>query len=194
MNSTREELIEFALGFSGASADGKNSDEYLTLLSRDAESAQTRKDMGKMSSCALFVRAVWWWLGLEHEIYTRPYRTGYAPIDVVRIGKDHGAYIPGYKLSNQTYPKAGDAFYIATKDGKREHFGIVTKELLIQPGTFKYETVEGGQGPGGRTIEKLTRSIFKTKEMYPSIGDRLLLAWFDCDSLKLPGLRSDPSK
>ena len=191
MNSTSQAFIDYALQFAGASSTNERMDEYLDLLSRGCETKQVRKDMGKMSSCALFVRGLWWAFGAEHDIYKRPYRAGNAPIDVLKVGKDAGAYISGRELGKNRHPHAGDAFYIATTAGKREHFGIFTKELSMQSGAWKFETVEGGQGLGGRAIGKLNRTIFKSSNPLGAIGDRALIGWFDLSAMHLPGLRPE---
>ena len=147
-----------------------------------------RKDMGKMSSCALFVRALWWCFGLEHPLYDMPYRIGYAPVDVLTIAKDHGAYVPGQSLDSTHAPKPGDAFYVAI-NGTREHFGIFTKEVSTQPGTWVYETIEGGQGVGGQAIASLKRTLTKSNSTYGMIGDRNLIGWFDLDKLPISRIR-----
>jgi len=190
MENNRQAFVKFALQYAGSASTGKRANEYLDLLTRRFETDQMRQDMVKMSSCALFIRSLWWCFGTEHELYDKPYKISNAPVDVLTIAKGKGAYHSGTILSPVHCPKAGDAFYIATKDGKREHFGLITKPLSIQPSLWKYETIEGGQGPGGRAIEKLTRSVIKTGSPHGTMGDRLLIGWVDFDTLALPGLRT----
>lgn len=186
---SRADITRFALKYAGASALNDRVEEYLDLLSRGKETPQMREDMGRMSSCALFIRALWWFLGLDHPIYEMGYKNGQAPADVLKIAKSMGAVINGTKLSKSCYPRTGDAFYVATAEGKREHFGLIARELPCpQANVWKYETVEGGQGPGGRAIEKCFRTFIKNG-MWGITGDRLLISWMDADSLKLPGLR-----
>jgi hypothetical protein len=192
MAPTRKQFVDFALTFAGCSATGARSDDYLALLTRNFEPPQIRKDMAKMSCCALFVRALWWCFGVEHRIYSSPYKISRAGADVITIAKDNGAYRNGSLLDETYYPKAGDAFYIVDPNGKREHFGLFTSEPTVKPDTWIYETVEGGQGAGGRTISALKRTIYKhNSSKYGSTGDRLLIAWFDLASFDITGLRPE---
>ena len=185
---SRQSFVEFAMRYEGCSATGNQCGDYLRLMSRGVETDQVRKDMAKMSSCALFVRALWWCYGAEHAVYDKPYCCR-APQDVIAVAKDRGAYRGGATIGATSSPDVGDAFHIAMKDGKREHFGVITKRLQTQAGSWKYETVEGGQGFGGTAIERLTRSFVKSG-IWGVNGDRVLVAWFDFDALGLPGLRA----
>jgi len=141
-----------------------------------------------MSSCALFVRALWWCFGAEHAVYDKPYSCR-APQDVIAVAKDRGAYRSGTSIGASAAPDVGDAFHIATMDGKREHFGIFTKKYVTSPGSWMFDTVEGGQGQGGTSIGTTTRTLVKNG-MWTVTGDRVLVAWFDFDALGLPGLRA----
>ena len=190
MNNSRSFFIDFAKSFSGAGASGERASEYKNLLTRGGfEPAQVQMDMMKMSSCALFIRSLWWFFGLDHPLYEKPYRSGLAVVDVLKIAKDNGAYIPGWTLSASRYPRAGDVFYLSQDSGKQEHFGLIINEVRATPCLWTYETVEGGQGVGGRFIETLSRTLGKSRGVYGSIGNRLMAAWIDFDRLHLPGLR-----
>jgi len=187
--TSRQEFANFARRYAGTSSSNR-SDEYIDLLTRGSETPQMRRDMSKMSSCALFVRALWWCFGAEHDLFCAPYKMC-APLDVITIAKQRCAYRAGPTISATSSPNVGDAFYIATTEGKREHFGVITACLETQPGkVWKYETVEGGQGVGGTGIATLTRTFVKNG-MWAVSGDRVLVAWFDFAALALPGLRLD---
>ena len=191
MSTLREDFVKFARQYVGTSATGNGSEAYLDLLSRKFETAQMRKDMGKMSSCALFVRSLWWCFGAEHPIYENPYKVSYAPIDVLKIGKERKAYVEGNQLSQIKYPKPGDVFYVG-ENGKREHFGVIAEEISrVAPGSWTYITIDGGQGDGGRAIAQRHRTLLKLNSIFGKMSGITLVGWFDLDAMQLPGLRPE---
>ena len=122
--TNRKELLHFVESFAGASATNDRREEYLNLLTRGVESKRMRQDMGSMSSCSLFVRAVLWFMGENHSLYKNPYRIGYASADVNTVANSHGAYIPGNKLNVDNIPQPGDVFITNTG-----HYGFIVRKL-----------------------------------------------------------------
>jgi hypothetical protein len=199
--SLRDKIIETALFYDGACPTHRK-DEYVDLLTRGGqESAQTAKDMTRMSSCALAVRGFWFATGIRHKWLLERYHNGMAPRDVIEIAQSFDAVMDGKKIGSMppdwdgdnpyVYPyclQPGDSFYILfPHNGKGEHFGTVVNVKSFDPKTkLVIDAIEGGQSNGG--IMKVERTFNKRGAYWVDAkSGRSLFSWFDADKLVATG-------
>lgn len=141
----RQEIADFARSFVGFGFNN-HRDEYLDLLASDVESSATRNDMASMSSCALVVRGIWRKLGCDHQILKNKYRIGRAMSDVVEIARSFDAW---HSPSDDYVADIGDVVIV----GKPSSEHVYTIVEISGDDNNEYTSVDGGQGPGGKSID-----------------------------------------
>ena len=160
---TRDDVVSLALSCDGWRWPDLRYVEF--LMPAAIESAATRAALANMSSCALFVRALWRHLGCAHPILAAPYRVGHAVSDVIQIARDAGAW-----HGTEGTPGLGDVVLVG-KEG-HEHVYVVTGLDATHGDGMHVESVDGGQGLHGAAIERRTR-------LWPTWADR----WRDVNDL-----------
>lgn len=133
--TARARMVEKALAVVGYSA-APPSDAYLGLVGPD-EDERLRREMLKMSGCALVARGLLRSLGVAHERLGVPYRPGKAVADVFAIARDAGAWVDGHA---DAVPSPGD---IAILTGP-EHVCIVL-EVRADADALRVVSCDGGQ-------------------------------------------------
>jgi hypothetical protein len=104
----------------------------------------------------------------------------YTYVGLGEKGESHPAFV---KLQKGREPKPGDIFLLGSPP---THTGIVISHLA-QPDAWLWETVEGGQKEGYRTIAFLGRqnkTLKLDKGGTPWMGDRPIYGWIDLDKYK----------
>lgn len=126
---------------------GTDPERYLQLIApREIESEQARRDMARMSGCALVVRGIWREIGIRHEVLERPYRIGRAVADLARIAADLGALRDARGRWAELVPQPGDALIVGS--GPHLHAWTVVEPIVEGwPGPFDslIRGLDGGQ-------------------------------------------------
>ncbi|HEU4412835.1 MAG TPA: hypothetical protein VFS43_46765 [Polyangiaceae bacterium] len=143
---------------------------YAALLFPHDAPARARRMAASMSSCALWALALWRLLGAEAPELDRPYVPGRAVADVVAVARRAGAWRP--PSAELPAPGAGDALLVAPP----EHVAV-----RQGPGLW----VDGGQGPGGRSIGRARREVERSPAGW-RLGARAVVGWVDLPALPLP--------
>ncbi len=159
----------------GTIGQNKRHDVYREFIScRQEENLQDAEELTKVrSSCAMFVRAVLHWCGINP---TGPYKPDTAMfVSMGNVSLSHPAFVT---CNNTNKPNPGDYFYIQTEHQNNGHTGIFIKEI----GDNEWKTAEGGQGDGTECCLR-TRKITGKKF---SDSSRKLWGWFDCTKVGLP--------
>lgn len=196
MTDIRDRILEVAEPYDGAAGYNDRKEEYLDLLTRgDQEDPEMREAMALMSSCALFVRAVFYKVGLRHPRITAKYENSKAPRDVLEIARAHNALMDGKLLGtpftgdnpyqDKIQPFPADVYYIVKPDGKGEHFGIVSEITKFDDTHFEFKCIDGGQGIRGASIASGNRHFVKRGRWWVIGGEKLLFHWIDVSKLGL---------
>src|SRR5437016_3691584 len=110
----------------GPMGQSQRPDFYASFISCEEEEspAKERALATVKTSCALFVRAVRRWCGVEK---TGPYKTGTGMfVTMGRVGFNHPAFVA---LDSGASPSPGDYFYISSqRDTNDGHTGIFLAE------------------------------------------------------------------
>jgi hypothetical protein len=147
-------------------------DVYAELLFPHDDPQRARQMAAGMSSCALWALALWRLLGVEAPELDAPYRPGRAVADVVQIARRLGAWrAPG---ATEPAPLVGDVLLVAPP----EH-------VAVREGPASW--VDGGQGPGGRSIARVAgRTLERTTAGWRIARGRSVVGWVDLPALPTP--------
>lgn len=160
----RAAITQGALPYAGTGAHNQ-PDRYLEILAGPGDDPKTREEMLKQSSCALFARGALRKAGVEDGRLERTYVRGKAVSDVEGIAMARGAWVDTTSKGGAKgkLPQKGDVIVIDDSPRKydpktgdpiyHEHVIVVVGEPRQDPSNPKHylvDTVEGGQGAGGR--------------------------------------------
>lgn len=175
MIAARRELVELARSLDGVGMSS-HPERYIELVG-GGETRGRARELATLSGCALTVRGMWRWLGVDHPILRTPYRTGRAVTDLVEIALDSQALVEARDELPVVYP--GDVVLVGGPGyGGPEHVWTVldaTGQGYPDAATSIVTGLDGGQRcPFGQQVIRV-----KTHEItgVPPVDDGRRVRW-----------------